>query len=458
MELFAKFEAYISKHKLCTKDDRILLAVSGGKDSMLMLHLFITAGYKIAIAHCNFHLRGKESIADEQFVRKFAEKHQIPIFVKSFTAAQFAKENKISIQMACRDLRYQWFEQLREAERFESIAVAHHATDSVESTLINLVRGTGVEGLTGIQPKRDAIIRPLLFMTAEQVARAVSEMRIIYREDSSNLSTGYLRNKLRLQVLPHLKEINPDIEQTFLQNSSIFGEIRDFIHHYIRTWRKQHVVEVPNGWQIQIDALRKLEPPRLLIYELLKPYHFSAAVCHDIVQCISHREMATGKMFYSSTHRLLIDRELIFIAPLEHAVIATSSNPIPLGREDRHAFWNNCTIGLDWVVEESWKLEKPLTPQKIYLDADKLTFPLEIRAWQQGDTFKPLGMGRRTKKVSDFLVSLKIPLWDKDRIPLIIDGTGEIIWICPYRMSETFKISDKTEKVLSLSYFCEDGA
>ncbi|MBB6273159.1 tRNA(Ile)-lysidine synthase [Pedobacter cryoconitis] len=430
------FLDYICQNSLFDPDQRILLAVSGGKDSVVMAHFFKEAGFKFGIAHCNFGLRDEESQRDERFVSSLAVQLEVPLYVTHFATKAYAAEHKVSTQMAARDLRYHWFEEIRQQESYAYIAVAHHQDDAIETVLLNLVRGTGIAGLHGILPKRDYLIRPLLFLSRAGIDEAVQENNYDFVEDSSNLSTAYARNKLRLGVIPLLKEINPNLEQTFEHNILRFAETEIVLQQTVARIRAEICAERREGIYFSLEKIKALHPQQLLLFELLKTYNFTEAVVEDILNSL---EKQSGTSFYSASHRLTVDRDelILTVAGKEeiytNKVIHPSDTEIPFGSQifsitysDEPAFENN--------------------PQKAFIDADQLIFPLIVRTWQDGDRFMPIGM-RNYKKLSDFFIDQKIPLPQKDSIPILINGNGDVVWVAGLRQDNRYKVTATTKKV-----------
>ncbi|MFC0317722.1 MULTISPECIES: tRNA lysidine(34) synthetase TilS [Olivibacter] len=440
MGLLERFLRFGEEHDLISREQRTLLAVSGGRDSVLMVHLFAKAKLPFGIAHCNFQLRGQHADADEELVSNLAAEMEVPLFVKRFDTIAYARKQGISIEMAARALRYEWFEQIRLDQHYRYIALAHHQNDSVETVLLNLTRGTGIAGLHGILPKRGVLIRPLLFLTREEVTQTVLERNLVYREDESNFSTDYLRNKIRLEVVPRLKEINPSLERTFQENSRRFEEMETLLKNYSEQLRKKLFVETTsNTYQIELKALQELKPLRTLLYELFRPYQFLPEVLDDLVS-IWQNDNRTGKQFFSDSYKLLLDRENLILQKKE---------PVDLPHQFLQPNQAVICQGFHLTVK---LVEKPVKMNefgKVAVDADKLLFPLLVRSWQEGDWFKPLGM-KGKKKLSDFFISLKISRFHKKEIPLLVNGNGDIVWVVPHRMDDRYKITDKTKKVAIL--------
>lgn len=442
MSLLSRFSNFIHEYQLFKKEERILLAVSGGRDSVLMTYLFEKAGYSFGIAHCNFKLRGENSEKDEILVRALANKLNVPLYVTSFDTERVAKDQKLSVEMAARDLRYSWFENLRQTHDYDYVALAHHQNDTVETMLLNLTRGTGIAGLQGILPKRDHFIRPLLFLNREEVDGAVAEWGLSYRDDESNFSTKYTRNKIRLEVIPRLKEINPSLEKTFIENSKRFEALNELLTTHTAALKKDlFVYKDADSYSIAIKKLQQLHPLRILLYELFKPFNFTPAVLDDLT-LVWNRDNRSGKYFNSPTHRLVINRDDLILERLENNSL---DEPISLSLGEQKKI-NNFAVS----IRNTQVSEVHNTPNMIIqLDAKNLVLPLVLRYWKEGDWFKPLGM-KGTKKLSDFFISLKISVTDKVKIPLVVNGNGDILWVVPYRMDDRYKITDKTKKVFTL--------
>ncbi|KIO76002.1 tRNA(Ile)-lysidine synthetase [Pedobacter lusitanus] len=429
------FLGYIGQNSLFNPDQRILLAVSGGKDSVLMAHLFKLAGFKFGIAHCNFGLRGEESQRDERFVSSLATQLEVPLYVTHFATKTYAAEHRVSTQMAARDLRYHWFEELRQQEAYDYIAVAHHQDDAIETVLLNLVRGTGIAGLHGISSKRDRLIRPLLFLSRADIDEAIQQHNYDFVEDSSNSSTAYARNKLRLGVIPLLKEINPNLEQTFEHNILRFAETEMVLQQHVIQLRKEIFEEKKDGMYLSLNKIKALNPKRLLLFELLKPYGFTETVVEDILNSLSKQ---SGTSFYSTGHRLTLNRGKLLLTAIEKE--GTGLNGI-IHPDDKEVIFGNQVFDISYseqIVFEN-------NPRKAFIDADKLIFPVVIRTWQEGDRFMPIGM-RNYKKLSNFFIDEKIPLPQKDSIPILINGNGEVVWVAGLRQDNRYKVTATTKK------------
>ncbi|HNW69778.1 MAG TPA: tRNA lysidine(34) synthetase TilS [Bacteroidales bacterium] len=440
--MLARFLEHIKKNSLCGKSAKILLAVSGGADSVVMAELFHRAGYKFGIIHCNFRLRGKESDADEAFVRDLAiKKYQVPFFVTHFDTKKFAEQNKLSIQEAARELRYAYFEEIRIKEHFSSIATAHHADDRIETFFINLLRGSGISGLAGIPVKQKNIIRPLLFAFRSEIEAFAAINKLKYRTDSSNKDSKYLRNKIRNKLLPVMEQIYPNYRNAV--NTSITN-LRNTEVIYRAYLEKISLVKTnKNGLiTISIKELKKLEPASHYLFEFISAFGFNKYVCEDI--CNSLDEVS-GKIFLSPSHRLVKDRENLIIEQL-----ATEA-------PGRIFFLNDGVkqishpIKLKLAVKKSSGI-KAFSEDKnmALLDKDRLVFPLTLRKWQKGDYFYPLGM-KGKKKLSDFFTDHKFSVIDKENTWLLC-SEDKIVWVIGWRIDERFKISAKTQNMLQVKW------
>lgn len=431
------FKAYISKHSLFTPKDKILLAVSGGKDSVLMAHLFKLSGFKFGIAHCNFNLRADESERDETFVKMLAASLDVPFHVTHFKTAAFAARHKVSTQMAARTLRYQWFEEIRASGQYEVTALAQHQDDAIETILLNLTRGTGIAGLHGILPKRDKLVRPLLFLSASEIAVLVAEHHIDFVEDSSNQSAYYARNKIRLNVIPHLKEINPGLEETFQHNIQRFADTELVLQNVVSSLKEQILKEKTGGFYLSIADVKALNPQHLLLFEILRPFNFTEPV---IAELLSGLDKQSGTAFYSTSHQVIVDRRNLVINPLKKEN-RTSPNLVVSAHDQAVSFF-----GRQILMSSSSEVQFERNKNKAYVDAAKLIFPLVLRSRRQGDKFKPIGMNGY-KKLSDFFIDEKVTLSDKDYVPILVNGNGEIIWVAGWRQDDRYKLTERTEKV-----------
>lgn len=432
-----QFQEFAQRHTLFTPQNLVLAAVSGGKDSVLMAHLLKASGFKFAIAHCNFLLREAEAKRDQDFTTNLANQLQVPFFLTDFNTADYAAENRISIQMAARQLRYEWFEKIRAEQNFDVIALAHHQNDSVETILLNLTRGTGIAGMHGILPKNGKLVRPMLFLSKENIDRICAEEKLDFVEDSTNNSAKYVRNKIRLEVVPKLKELNPKLEKTFEQNLERFRELEQLLEKTLQQFRDTSFIRQKSETRIKIADLKTLHPQHLLLFNLLREFNFSEQVVQDLLFSL---EKHPGKMFESSTHSLVLDRQEVIIYPKKKQLKAV----VTIGKNQHEVQFQNYHLNL---LHDDSPLIVKNNPMATSVDAEKLIFPLTIRNWQSGDYFYPLGMQQR-QKLSDFFVHQKVPLNQKSQIPVLVNGNQEIIWLCGLRLDDRYKVCSGTKKVV----------
>lgn len=425
-----KVQQFISEKSLFIREEKLILGISGGADSVCLMHVFLELGYSFELAHCNFNLRGEESDADEYFVKDLAKEHQLKVHIKQFDTLVYAAENKISTQMAARDLRYAWFEKLRIKSKAKYLAIAHHANDDVETFFINLVRGSGLKGFLGIKEKNNAIVRPLLSVSRLEIEQYLKDRGLVFREDSSNASVKYLRNKIRHELIPLLAQMNPSIQQTVKDEMRILDDVAHIYASKVEEVRKDLTQEKNGIVQLEISALLALNPLHSYLYELLSAYGFYA------VEAISKAlQGQSGKQFFSSTHQLVVDRENIFISLLN--------------KENEVFEITEKTISLVYPLEINFKVMADKTI--IYdnniaqLDVEKLKFPLTLRKWKEGDKFMPLGM-KKFKKLSDFFIDSKFSIIDKQEQWLLCSGV-DIVWVLGCRIDERYKLESNTKKV-----------
>jgi len=420
----------IYKNNLFTKKSKILLAVSGGADSICLFFALKDLGYDIQIAHCNFNLRDIESDQDEQFVKDIANKYSIRYFVKSFNTLKFAEQNKLSIQMAARQLRYDWFEELLVENNFSCIATGHHKDDSIETFLINFIRGSGINGLCGIQMKNNNIVRPLLSLTRNQIEEFLTKKNIKYRNDSSNSDIKYLRNNIRHQLIPLLKEINPKIQETISNEIEMLNGINNIFKEKVDDIRKSIIIKREDLFIIKITDLLNIRNLEFILYDLLRPFG-----SFQVKNIINSLRLQSGKQFFSNTHCILIDRENVIISLKK----TTNNKEIKIFRTD-----HEISMPLCMKLSETSDLSIINNPLFAKFDLNKLTFPLVLRKWKNGDKFIPLGMNN-FKKVSDFFVDEKYTLNQKKE-QWILCSEEDIIWIIGKRIDDRYKIASDTKK------------
>jgi tRNA(Ile)-lysidine synthase len=434
-----QFRTYIRANHLIRKSDKILLTVSGGIDSVVMLDLFIREGYNCGIAHCNFGLRGTESDGDEDFVRQLAYQYGIKFYCKRFNTEEYAEDESISIQMAARKLRYDWFEKVRKTHPYDLIATAHNQDDVLETFFINLSRGSGIRGLTGIKVISGKIIRPLLFAPRSLIETYADEFSLPFREDSSNASEKYIRNKIRHKILPLFEDINPGFRNTMMETIQKLRDTEAIYSDEINLRRNEIITAQEDLVSVSLDLLMNLPQRRTYLFEFLSEYHFTSKQIIDIDDSIN---ATSGKQFFSTTHRLVKDRSKLIITPI--------------GDEEYRKFYitegtNQIfePVHLEFIViEHTEGFRIPSESSIACLDYDLLTFPLLIRKWQSGDYFHPLGMKHR-KKLSDFLVDQKISIVEKENLWLLLNNE-DIVWLINQRIDERYKITSKTRQVLMI--------
>jgi tRNA(Ile)-lysidine synthase len=431
-----KFTHFIEQNGLFEPNDTVLAAVSGGMDSVLMVHLLKSSGYNFVIAHCNFQLRGNEATADQEFCKQLAHQNNVPFHTINFDTQQYASDKKISIQMAARDLRYAWFEQIKQLHNYTAIALAHHQNDTIETILLNLVRGTGIAGLHGILPKNGSLVRPLLFLNRDEIQKLIAENNYKYVEDSSNASVKYARNKLRHEVIPKLQELNPSLESTFENNLKHFRDMETLLEVRLAELKKELFVYEGDDIHLQLSAIKALNPQRLLLFKLLQEFGFNETAIDDLISALNKH---SGKVFEATNFKLILDRDKLIITPNNREI----PEVVSIEATDHSINYGNYKLT---VLHDDTPLIIKDNPLAVSVDADKLVYPLNVRGWQQSDSFYPLGMKTR-KKLSDYFISQKIPLHQKSEIPLLINGNAEIIWIGGYRVDDRYKVSKNTKKV-----------
>jgi tRNA(Ile)-lysidine synthase len=438
-EMLQKFKKFITDNGLIKQGDRILLAVSGGIDSMVMTHLFMQSGNEFGIAHCNFSLRATESEMDEEMVAKFAADHNIEFFTTRFETKTYARENGISVQMAARELRYKWFEEIRKENGYDTIAVAHNLNDNIETLMINLIRGTGIAGLTGMKPAFNNIIRPLLFATRQDIISYCNRNMIIYREDMSNADTKYLRNKIRHLIIPLLREINPAVESTLNEAVERFTGINEIVTGYINELRER-VSEQKNEYiTFNISLLNSYIHNKVVIFELFRPYGISDVSLNDLIHII---EGKTGSWLFTGTHRIVKNRKEILVLKNKEKDEGDVKRLIINLRN----FEKIPEIEYVRSVSITDKFKIPAGLFFSCIDSDKISFPLILRKWNKGDNFYPLGMNHR-KKLSDYFIDKKFSIFDKENA-LIIESDGKIVCILGDRIDNRFRITDSTKNAL----------
>ena len=437
--MLKQFQRFLDKEQLFTTKDRILLAVSGGMDSMAMVYLFHQAGYQFGIAHCNFQLRGVDSDRDEALVAKQADKLDIPFHSIRFDTNKEAALQKTSTQIVARTLRYNWFEQLRQTHQYTHIATAHHLNDSLETVLLNLTKGCGIKGLHGIPLQQSHIVRPLLFATRQDIQQFVQEQAIPYREDASNQSTKYQRNLIRHNVIPPLKTINPSLENTFGKTIQHIKDTEILFNEIVQQYRSKITKHTYHSFFIQKEALLHHPAKHTLLYEFVAPYGFNGEQVAQLFQSYAQ----IGATFSSISHQLLVDRDYLIVKSKKN-----KKENYKLVKENiENIIFNNQEIKLIYRTKDAFALKQPATTA--LLDYEQLVFPLKLRYWQEGDRFQPLGMNGQSKKLQDFFSDLKLSRFEKEEV-ILLESNDMICWVAGYRIDERFKITEETNRLLKI--------
>ena len=438
--MLERFLEYIKENNLFSLRDKILLGFSGGPDSVALAHLLYKAGFTLALAHVNFHLRGKDADRDQQFSRDFARRYALEFFTTDFDTRQYARTHGLSIEEAARDLRYSWFEQIRSSHGFDYIATAHNADDNVETVLHNLARGTGLRGLLGIPAKRGNIVRPLLFAFKDEILAFCRENNLPFRIDRTNNQTEFTRNKIRHLIVPQFLQINSGFKNNVLRTSAILHEVYDLTQEFVAHCHQEIVSIQGQDIYINKEKLLQCRHPRLFLFEFLSGYGFTPGQVDNVCEII---ESQPGKIVKSVDYQLINDRQALILTPIP----SEENIEISINTGTREVEVDNVKIKFEILsVTELNSLKQP--PSVALLDYDKLDFPLKIRHWQQGDYFYPFGM-RGRKKLSDFFAEKKIPLHKKKQV-LILESNGRIVWVMGYRPDNRFRITPETKRVLKV--------
>lgn len=436
-----KVNAFIRKHNLLDKAKPLLVGISGGVDSVALLHYLHSEGYQCFAAHVNFNLRGKESDDDEVFVQDYCKKLGVSLFLKNTDTKAYAIASKSSIEMAAREIRYIFFKELVKKHKLQGVAVAHHRDDVVETFMINLSRGSGLKGLSGIPKKNDFIIRPLLDASRKEVQDYALKNKLAFRTDSSNFDTRIRRNYFRHEVIPSFHEVNPSFQQTILQTTKYMSQADSFIKKRVKTFERKSIIKAENRWEISIEALHKTDAPELFLFEILSPFGFNSA---QIEEMLSDKHSSSGKWWYAYDKAVLLDRtSFILVFNKEFA----DKEEYQISVHDTHL---NKPIPLSIEIKTDFDLlRSKIGPSVGVFDKRDLQYPLTLRRWKQGDWFIPFGMKGR-KKLSDFFIDNKVPN-DIKRSTWVLTSGKDIIWIVGHRTDNRYRITEDCKNAVILT-------
>lgn len=439
MDLLTRFLRHIHQQHLFTKNDRLLLAVSGGVDSVVLGQLCKLAGFDFGVAHCNFQLRGNASNTDEDFVKELAENWAVPFYSIRFNTSEFAAANRLSVQEAARELRYEWFTEVKKREGFDYVLTAHHANDDIETLLMNFFRGTGMNGLTGIREKNNAVLRPLLFAKRTELEQFLNGQSLSFVQDASNLKDDYTRNFIRNRLLPQVAAVYPEVEQNLIHNLHRFREINALYQQSVAQYRKKLVTPKGAEQHIPVLLLLKTAAPLTVLFEILKDYGFSAG---QIPEVFALTGSDPGRFIASATYRVIRDRKHLIIAPL-----ASAERSRILIEHPGTFFFDEGTLSLR-LAKKTGAI--PATPATAWLDARHIRYPLILRLWKAGDYFYPLGMTKK-KKVARFLIDQKLTATQKETT-WVLEMEQKIIWIVGHRIDHRFRVTETTQQILEINY------
>ena len=450
-----KIKRFIASEHLLRVDALYLVALSGGADSVALLLCLKELGYRVEAVHCNFQLRGEESMRDERFCEELCQRENIPLHKVHFDTQSYADLHKVSIEMAARELRYHYFFQLKEALEAEGICVGHHKEDSVETVLINLVRGTGLSGLMGIRPRKNDIIRPLLCVTRQEIEDYLCRRASTFVTDSTNLMDDVVRNKIRLNILPQLAEINPSVTEAILTTANHLSDVEAIVQESLKEALEKavsfinSVTQVSSNslssepFQLDLSVVRAYPSPAYLLFYILKPLGFSSS---QITEMVSHLDGQTGQLWYSSTHELTHDRGFFMVLPREEGEPRTLVIP----ETGRYVYDKQLSLRLtERTLAPSLTVSFSKNPTIVDLDASSIRFPLTLRRVAEGDRFTPLGM-RGTQLMSDFLTNLKRNRFEKRNQLVLLDATGTILWVLGLRINDQFKLTPQSTSCLRI--------
>jgi tRNA(Ile)-lysidine synthase len=440
MGLLKKFKENIKQQNLFQTKDTLLLAVSGGIDSVVLCELCKQCGFDFVIAHCNFQLRGTDSTRDEKFVAALAQKYEVPFSTITFDTNAIAAKEKKSIEEAARDLRYKWFDELRMQNSYAFVVTAHHADDNIETVLMNFFRGTGIKGLHGILPKQNKIVRPLLFANKKELLVFATENKLEFVTDYTNAQNDFTRNYFRNELIPAVQKVFPAANENILKNINRFGEAEQLYNEAIEMYKKKLVELKGNEIHIPVLKLQKVTPLVTIVYEIIKDYDFTA---HQTEEVIGLLQSESGKYIASASHRIIRNRKWLIISPNQ----TKAANNILIEENNTAITFENGELHIEKRASLSTMSNEPSTA---LLDAAEIKFPLLLRKWKQGDYFYPLGMQKK-KKLNRFFIDHKLSLTQKENA-WVIESNKKILWVIGMRINDRFKITDKTKNIVQIAF------
>ncbi len=460
MNLLNQFSKYFKQHfaPLFNANTKYIVAVSGGVDSIVLVDLLNKLNIDFAIAHCNFNLRADESKRDEEFVKALAVKYSKEIFVKQFDTEKYAAENKISIQIAARELRYSWFKEIQQSKNNQSIPIsqflipncylltAHHKNDNIETVLFNFFRGTGIQGLTGIKAidNERKIIRPLLNFSKDDIKNYAAENDLQFVEDSSNASNKYTRNSFRNEIIPLVTKHFANAEENILNNINRLNDVEE-LYKQAMAIHKKNLIEVKNNEvHIPILKLKKATPLYSIVYEIIKDFNFTSHQTNEVIKLL---DAHNGSYVQSASHRIINNRNWLIITPLKQ----NSSENIIIEKEDKKIEFENYELRITnyAFAKKLTTNDKQETTNELF-DLAKLQFPLLLRKWKQGDYFYPMGMQKK-QKLSKFFINQKLSIAQKEKV-WVIESNKKIIWVVGYRIDDRFKLTNNTKEILEITF------
>ncbi len=449
--MIKNIQRFIQLHHLCNSGSSILVACSGGMDSMVLVDVLLKLNYNISIAHCNFQLRGSESDDDESFLHDFAQKHNLPFYSIRFDTKDYKTKNELSTQMAARELRYNWFEQIRKENHYHCIATAHHLDDQLETVLLNITKGTGIRGLIGMHPKTGFLIRPLLEISKQEIMAYAKDNTVAFREDSSNASDDYQRNLIRHQVVPQLQKINPSLNHTVQEFIKRMRDYEVLTEEQMLAIKKKCFSEKKGIAEIKMGFIKSHSAGHTMLFHLLKEFGFNSDQTGKIIMNFQGlSDTQSGKQFFSETHRMVIDRKSLFVVPND----INRQNYLLFDKIPNQIIFNNYKIRCSLLPVQELNLKT--SDRYACFDADKLELPLLIRYCKDGDYFYPFGMSKPKthgkvgkKKLSKYFKDEKFSLLDKENTAVLFSGE-KLIWLVGHRMDDRFKVTEKTRRVLKM--------